>query len=114
MTGLTREDAARALAEYFGTGVNHTGGTYDTWEVIDDTGKIWKLMFDSSIRAERLEGGSWRSINNSCYRVEMVTPKLKYDELPKMQECIRRLRKAGAKEHYVFQRGYAVQSLAGK
>lgn len=97
MTGLTREDAARALAEYFGTSANHIGGTYDCWEVPDPEGKIWKLMYDSSIRAERLEGGSWRSINNSFYRVEMVTPKLSYDELPKMQECIRRLRKAGGK-----------------
>lgn len=97
MTGLTREDAARALAEYFGTGVNHTGGTYDCWEVPDQEGKIWKLMYDSSIRAERLDRGSWRSIGDDLYKVEMVTPKLSYDELPKMQECIRRLRKAGGK-----------------
>jgi hypothetical protein len=31
------------------------------------------------------------------YRVEMVTPKLTYEELPKFQECVRRVRKAGAK-----------------
>ena len=54
-------------------------------------------MYDSSIQAERLEGGRWRNIGSSFYKVEMVTPKLKYEELPKMQECIRRLRKSGAK-----------------
>ncbi len=97
MTGITREKAAEVLGDYFPGAVCHIGGTYDTWEVIDDSGKTWKLMFDSSIKAERLEGGSWRTINNGFYRVEMVTPKLKYDELPKMQECIRRVRKAGAK-----------------
>ena len=35
MTGLTREDAAGALAEYFGTNAEHIGGTYDAWEVAD-------------------------------------------------------------------------------
>lgn len=97
MTGLTRADAARALAEYFGTNAEHIGGTYDTWEVADESGKVWKLMYDSSIQAERLEGGRWRNIGSSFYKVEMVTPKLKYEELPKMQECIRILRRAGGK-----------------
>ncbi len=97
MTGLTREDAARALAEYFGTNAEHIGGTYDAWEVADESGKVWKLMYDSSIQAERLEGGRWRNIGSSFYKVEMVTPKLKYEELPKMQECIRILRRAGGK-----------------
>lgn len=97
MTGLTREDAAGALAEYFGTNAEHICGAYDAWEVADESGKVWKLMYDSSIQAERLEGGRWRNIGSSFYKVEMVTPKLKYEELPKMQECIRRLRKSGAK-----------------
>lgn len=97
MTGLTREDAARALAEYFGTNAEHIGGTYDAWEVKDPEGQTWKLMYDSSIEAERLEGGRWRNIGSSFYKVEMVTPKLQYEELPKMQECIRILRRAGGK-----------------
>ena len=97
MTGLTREDAARELAEYFGTTAKHIGGTYDAWEVADESGKVWNLMYDSSIQAERLENGRWCKIYISPYKVEMVTPKLSYDELPKMQECIRRLRRAGAK-----------------
>lgn len=97
MTGLTREDAAQALAGYFGTNAGHIGGTYDAWEVKDPEGQIWKLMYDSSIRAERLEGGRWRDIGSSFYKVELVTPKLRYTELPKMQECIRVLRRAGGK-----------------
>ncbi len=38
MTGITREQAARALAQYFGTQPRHYGGTYDSWIVKDPEG----------------------------------------------------------------------------
>ena len=44
MTGITREQAAKALAVYFDTHAIHTGGGYDTWTVQDNEGKTWKLM----------------------------------------------------------------------
>ena len=97
MTGITREQAAQALADHFGTIPQHKGGTYDTWVIKDPENKEWKLMSDSSIRGERktLDGyeqtGDWR------YWVEMVSPKLSYAELPKFQECVRQVRHAGAK-----------------
>lgn len=53
MTGITREEAAQALAEYFGTTPRHVRGVYDTWTVKDAEGKEWKLMSDASIRTER-------------------------------------------------------------
>ena len=31
MTGITREQAAQALADYFGTVPLHRGGVYDAW-----------------------------------------------------------------------------------
>lgn len=31
MTGITREQAAQALANYFGTTPRYKGGTYDAW-----------------------------------------------------------------------------------
>lgn len=98
MTGITREQAAHALADYFGTVAFHSGGVYDTWTVRDNEGKEWKLMSDGSIRAERKTQTGYTSENFSTYyRVEMVTPKLTYEELPKFQECVRRVRYAGAK-----------------
>lgn len=97
MTGITREQAARTLANYFGTTPRHKGGTYDTWTVRDPEGKEWKLMGDSSIRSECKTASGYESINDSSYRVEMVTPKLTYAELPKFQECVRQVRHAGAK-----------------
>ncbi|WP_300821019.1 amidoligase family protein, partial [uncultured Oscillibacter sp.] len=47
MTGITREQAARALAEYFGTEAVYHGGAYDSWIVKDPRRKTWKLMSDS-------------------------------------------------------------------
>ena len=52
-TGITREEAARALAAYFGTRPKHVGKYYDKWTVADREGKVWTLMSDSSIRGER-------------------------------------------------------------
>ena len=97
MTGITRRQAAEALAEYFGTSVHYCGTYYDTWGVTDPEGKEWKLMSDGSIRAERKAAGGYESVGRGEYQVEMVTPKLTYAELPKLQECVRRVRRAGAK-----------------
>ncbi len=97
MTGITRRQAAEALAEYFGTSIHYCGTYYDTWGVTDPEGKEWKLMSDGSIRAERKTAGGYESVGRGEYQVEMVTPKLTYAELPKLQECVRRVRRAGAK-----------------
>ena len=97
MTGITRQQAAKVLAAFFGSEALHTRGTYDAWTVKDDVGKEWKLMSDGSIRSEQKIGDDYRLTDNNEYRVELVTPKLTYDELPKLQEVIRQLKKAGAK-----------------
>ena len=95
MTGLTREDAARALAEYFGTSANHIGGTYDCWEVPDPEGKIWKLMYDGSINCQKKDGRRTVSAGSN-YSVELVSPVLLYrEDIDTVQALARRLRKAG-------------------
>ena len=97
MTGLTREDAAQALAAYFGTEARYTGGTYGAWSVTDTKRKVWKLMSDASIRAEHKVGSGYRGTSDSDYKVEMVTPKLAYSRLPILRDCLRVLAQAGAK-----------------
>ena len=97
MTGITREQAAQALANYFGTTPRYKGGTYDAWVVRDTENKEWKLMSDGSIHAERKTLHGYEQTNNRQYKVEMVSPKLAYAELPKFQECVRQVRRAGAK-----------------
>ncbi len=101
MTGITREQAARALANYFGTEPHYKGGAYGTWSVEDPRRQTWKLVSDSSILAERKTSSGYEVIPDDDegrdYWVEMVTPKLTYDQLPVLQECVRRVRQAGAK-----------------
>ena len=101
MTGITREEAAWVLAEYFRMEPQYEGGTYDTWNAMDPEGKTWKLVSDSSILAERKTDSGYEIITDDDegrdYWVEMVTPKLTYDQLPVLQECMRRVERAGAK-----------------
>lgn len=97
MTGLTRRQAARALANYFGTEPYYVGGGYDKWSVEDPDGKAWSIMSDSSIVTEMKTESGYIRTGDIEYRVEMVTPKLTYAELPKLQECVRQVRHAGAK-----------------
>ena len=96
-TGITREQAATALARYFGTLSFHRGGTYDTWIIRDTENKEWKLVSDSSIRGEQKTSDGYARTGDRHYWVEMVSPKLTYAELPKFQECVRQMRHAGGK-----------------
>ena len=82
MTGLTRGQAAQALANYFGTEPYYVGGGYDKWSVKDPEGKVWSIMSDSSIVTEMKTESGYMHTSNIEYRVEMVTPKLTYAELP--------------------------------
>ncbi len=95
MTGITRRQAAEALAALFGTEVRHRGGTYDVYTVEDQQGKIWKIVSDSSINAIRRNNGVRVSADWE-YKVEMNSPKLEYAEMGKLQEVVRTLRRAGA------------------
>ena len=98
MTGITREQAAHALAELWGASARYTGGTYSSWIVNDPEGKEWKIVSDASIRGECWDSGqSYQSTRDTQYRVELVTPKLTYAEIPKLQRAARKLREAHAK-----------------
>ncbi|MCM1578453.1 MAG: amidoligase family protein [Ruminococcus sp.] len=88
LTGITRETAAKVIANFFGTSHRHECSSYDTYTAKDNKGRIWKVMRDSSINTEG---------RNSAYSSEVVTPILKYEDIEDLQEILRRLRKAGAK-----------------
>ena len=92
MTGITRSKAAKTIAAYFGKESIHYGGTYDTYQAGDSKGRTWKAMSDSSIKAEKKNGG-WAS---DLYKTEVVTPILRYEDIEDLQEVLRKLRKAGA------------------
>lgn len=96
MTGITRKEAARRLGEHLGTTPVYIGGVYGTHEVTDGEGKVWKLMYDSSIRALKKTGATYTKTLDIEYKVELVSPKLEYNEIPKLQEIVRQLRQEGA------------------
>ncbi|WP_270749537.1 amidoligase family protein, partial [Ruthenibacterium lactatiformans] len=98
MTGITREQAAQAVAALFGTTARqtHESHTYDPWEVIDNDGKKWRFVYDGSIDTTHLECGEQVFVSDRKYSVEMNSPKLEYSEMKKLQKVVRTLRRAGA------------------
>ena len=94
MTCITRKEAARIAADYFGTGrYEYRGYGYSAWSAWDSEGREWKFMSDSSIRVQSGE---------AC---ELVTPILHYEDIETLQELVRRLRRAGARSDYSLRCG---------
>lgn len=88
MNNITRENAAKIAAGFFGT--NRWEDTarrngYYAWSAWDAQGREWKFERDSSIKGPDSE------------KCEMVTPILHYEDIEMLQELCRLLRKAGAK-----------------
>lgn len=94
MTGITRQHAAEVVAEMFGTSCFHRS-SYDSWCVRDQQGKEWKFSRDVSITPQVKRRGR-RMEADDDYRTEMVSPKLEYSEMGKLQEVVRCLRHNGA------------------
>ena len=85
--GIERRKAAKIAADFFGTRYQNTEGRngYRTWSAWDTQGREWKFSRDSSI------------MDSDDRRCEMVTPILTYEDIPTLQDLIRKLRHAGAK-----------------
>ena len=94
MTGITRKRAAEVLGALFGT-VPYHRNSYDSWRVRDQEGKEWKFARDISIDPQRKIRGIVQEASDG-YRTELVSPKLEYREMEKLQEVIRQLRHHGA------------------
>lgn len=94
MTGITREQAGKVIADYFGTESTYVGGTYKTFEAKDSKGRTWKAMYDSSIIAEKKANGIRVSASDE-YKTEVVSPILTYKDIQDVQELVRQLRHKG-------------------
>lgn len=92
MTGITRKIAASVIAAYFSKQAQHVGGAYDEYMVRDTSNRKWKVVSDSSIIAQRKDGG----YADREYKVEFVSPICEYADIPVIQELVRQLRHAGA------------------
>lgn len=95
MTGITREQAAKVAAKYFGISSHYDGTFYNTYSALDTQGRKWKFMSDASITPQMKSG---RSIVDapSEYKTEMVSPICRWEDIEKIQELVRKLREAGA------------------
>ena len=88
MNGITRENAAKTAATFFGTGrCEYTArrNGYYTWSAWDDQGREWKFQRDVSINGPDEE------------KCELVTPILTWADIETLQELCRQLRHKGAK-----------------
>ena len=111
MNGITRSRAAKAAADFFGTGrYKDTAGRngYCTWSAWDANGREWKFQRDVSITGPDSE------------KCELVTPVLTYADIETLQELVRQLRHAGAKSDagrgcgvhiHIGAKGHTPQSL---
>lgn len=91
MTGLTRNKAAKIIGNCFQTTSEYVGGFYDKYRVIDNTGRKWNVVYDSSISTYN---GRGRRAGGE-YAVELVSPICKYDDIEDIQKIIRLLKKEG-------------------
>ena len=87
MNHITRYNAAKVAAKYFGTfryedTASRNG--YYAWSAWDRQGREWKFQKDISIHGPDSE------------KCEMVTPILTYADIPALQQLVRELREAGA------------------
>lgn len=96
MTGITRHIAAKVVAKIVdGTIYNTHNHTYHTRDITAPDGRIWKVMRDASIIPQKKVNGA-RVEASDEYRVEFITPILKYDDIELLQGIIREFRTAGA------------------
>lgn len=95
MTGISRQKAADLVGEILGTTPSHPDRTcYKTRTILDQASRVWKIMRDSSIYPCQNENSTE---DMDEYRVEFVTPPLKYEDIELLQNIIRKLRENGAK-----------------
>ena len=86
-TGITRKQAAAAIAQVINGNYEYDHiGSYDRRIIKDAQGRIWSICLDSSVDGSRSGNGG-----------EFVTPKCDYEDIATVQECVRALRRAGAK-----------------
>lgn len=94
LTGITRKAAAETVANYFNTSAVYARGAYDAYEITDNTGRIWSIKRDNSIKAQTIEDGEKWGADDE-YKVEFISPILTYSDIETLQELVREIRKAG-------------------
>jgi len=67
------------------------------YEICGADGRVWKIVYDSSVGAYCKQNGHVTAIHNDDYRCELVSPILFYrNDIGTIQTLVRKLRKEGA------------------
>ncbi len=92
-TGITRQKAAKVVAEYLEGRIGKEGSNY---KITAPDGRVWKIVYDGSIITQRKVNGHKVPAGRE-YSVELVSPILTYEkDIENLQEIVRALRKVGA------------------
>lgn len=92
-TGITRNQAAKAVAKVLESYAVNEGGSYDKYTIKDNKDRKWSIVYDGSIRCiDR----NRNTTSSRLYSVELNSPVLAYEDIPMLQEVVRALRKSGA------------------
>lgn len=85
--GITREQAAKAIAGYFGKTAKYIGNEvgYGAWGFKDNEGRLWKCVKDSSL---------------ANYGCEVVSPICYYKDLSVIEDIVEILKSLGATVSY--------------
>jgi len=70
-SGIAKKEAAEAVAQV-------TGGTVCGYDVTAADGRIWQIVYDSSVSGYRRQGNRLVPTTNDEYRCELVSPILTY------------------------------------
>lgn len=96
MTGIARKKAAKVVADHLEGTIEEVHDYYKTLKITERDGRVWKIMYDGSIKCQKKTGGQKVSASSE-YSVELVSPILTYErDMESLQEMVRKLRKAGA------------------
>lgn len=96
ITGITRKKAAKVVADHLEGTIEEVHDHYKTLKITERDGRVWKIVYDGSIKCQKRTGGQKVSASSE-YSVELVSPILTYErDMESLQEMVRKLRKAGA------------------
>lgn len=95
LTGITRNKAAKVIAKHLNGVIEKKNDAYDTYKITAPDGRVWKVVYDGSIRTQKKVSGQKVEASKD-YSVEIVSPILNYKkDIESLQEVVREIRKAG-------------------
>ncbi|MFC5528387.1 amidoligase family protein [Cohnella yongneupensis] len=94
-SGITRFEATQVLVDYFGTTYVKFGGWNEEYHVPDPKDRIWQLINDGSVDAQKKVGNTVVP-GTEEYKYELITPILEYADLSTLLGVVAVLKAAGA------------------